>query len=731
MANGKFSNPRPHRDEERQIEEAFRQLTGQQPLKKEPEDVYPLSPQDFALAEEEAFPKPFEDDFELPQPKPAGGAYARDPQPPKQEDFDIRFDDDFFGEEDAPEQRDFLDDALAFISENKKLVLAFLCSAALLMLVLTISIFFKGSTESQNETILNNIYLADISVSGLTKSEAIAVVKEATSQTYSKQPMIINLSGTELVLSPKDTGAKLDIKAAVDAAYAYGRTGSEEQREQIQQELYAQPHIIALLPYLELDKDYIEDTLRTYAEDAGSTLTQTSYGLEGTQPQLSTDKFNENAPTQTLVITIGTPGIGFDAKDVYDQVLDAYSLHQFRVKVEDVESVKDPEPVDLEAIYEEFYIEPVDARVYMQTFKPIAGSYGYGFDMEEAQKLLDKAQFGDQIRIPMEYIEPEILDADMFFRDALGESTVSHISSKERNTNLQLACDAINGKVLDPGEQFSFNDVVGNRTSGKGYKPAFEVIRENNQEGDEILGGGVSQVASALYHSVLLADLQVDYRVNQDFAPGYIKDGLDVDVQWRSPDFQFTNNTGYPIRIEATATKGAVTIQILGTDERDYYIKMESKTTATNEPGTRYKEFPFDNAEGWKDGDVIQEGIAGFTVKTYKYKYNKANGSLLSQDFVAASYYETVDYVVARVKPQETTEAPTEAPTEPSVPPTAPSVPPTEPSTAPTVPPTEPATTPTVPPTQPSDATEPAVFPPENEQSAQQELDSSEEETSA
>ncbi len=695
MASGKFSNPRPHRDEERQIEETFRQLTGKEPVKKTPPQQFDIPVEEAFLPVEEAFPQPFEDSFPIPgepsRPR-TSGAYERKPQPPRQESFDLRFEEELFDGPAEPEDQDFLDKALAFVNENKKLVLAFLCAAAMLMIVLTISIFFKGSKDPYGEKILNNIYIADISVSGLTKKEAVSVVRQATSQTYAVQNMVIDLAGTELALSPRDTGAKLDVQKAVDAAYAYGRTGTEEERQQAQSSLHFQPHVIALLPYLNLDEDYILDTLRSYAEDAGSTLTQTSYGLEGTQPELAADKFNAKAPTQTLVITMGTPGIGFDYQDVYNQVMDAYSLHQFLVTVEDVESAKDPDPIDLEAIYEEFYIEPVDAAINLQTYETIPGSYGYEFDLEEARKLVDNAEFGQELRIPMQYIEPEILDSDMLFRDVLGESTVSHSSDKNRNTNLALACEAINGTVVNPGEQFSFNEVVGNRTSGKGYKSAFEVIRDvSNEEDEEIMGGGISQVASALYHSVLLSDLQVDYRVSQDFAPGYIANGLDVLVEWRTPDFQFSNTTGYPIQIEASASKGKVTIQILGTDERSYYIKMESKVTATQEPGTRYKKFEFDNKEGLADGDVIRDGVAGFTVKTYKCKYDKANGNLLSRDFVATTQYEMVDEIVARVTPEPTTEAATEPATEPTTEST--SEPSTEPSTAPTIQPTDPPET--------------------------------------
>lgn len=715
MSQGKFSNPRPHRDEERQIEQAFRQLTGQEPVKEAEDPVLSRQltselPADLGAAFEPDFDIDFEPEFQTavePTPaSPARGAYEKPPvrDIPKREvpPRNYRPEPVSFEEHFGEGNEDFLDKAMAFIRENKKLVLAFLCAAALLLLVLVVSIFFFGGTNAEPETIFQNVYIADIHVGGMTKNEAISLVKQNTSQTYGSQDMVVDLAGTEIALKPKNTKATLDVKAAVDAAYAYGRTGTEEERERSQAMLRSQPYIIAVLPYLDLDTDYILDTLTSYAEDIGSTLTQTSYGLEGDKPELDGDKFNALAPTQTLVITMGTPGVGFDAGDVYDQVLDAYSLHRFKVTVEDVENVKDPEPIDLEAIYREFYIAPRNASVDMQTFETTPGSYGYGFDMDAAQKLLDRADFGEEIRIPMEYIEPEILNSDMFFQDALGSVKTTHQSESHRDKNIYLACEAINGLVLNPGEKFSFNDVVGQRSAVNGYKSAVEVWGDDEEAA--FIGGGIGQVASTLYHCALLSDLEVTYRVNQDFAPAYIEAGLDVSVGWRSPDFQFVNSTGYPIQIEASGLYGVVEIQILGTDERQYYVEIESVVTDTEKIRRVYEDYEFDNKEKYKDGEVIREGIAGFTVKTYKYKYDKATGDLISKDYIATSQYGGLEQIVARVKPEETTEATTEA-TEPE----------TEPTTAPTTKPTQPPTVPTEPPTVPTEPptapTEPATVP--------------------
>lgn len=766
---GKFSNPRPYRDEERQIEETFRQLTEEKPSprrqKQLPKEEPPLFSQTMQeIQEEPLFSQtlqeivgqeppvvppmlPAEDQPKTPAaptaPKAAAPEVSQEtvmlpkmppqqpqqpqrppvshPQPPAPARKPKRFDllpqdvDAFFDgdgpdleEEPAQQEGDFVDTlgmylgkAIAFCRKNRMMVLIAACGIALALIVGFGAAFLTSAVDSNDGKILDNVLIADINVGGMTKNEAISAVTQAASHTYPVQDMVIDLSGVELRLSPKDTKAALDVTAAVDAAYNYGRTGTQSERDQALADSRTQEHIIGLLPYLELDTDYIQQTLTAYAEDTGSTLTQTAYGLEGAEPELSTDNFNESAPTQTLVITMGSPGIGFDVKEVYDQVLDAYSLHRFLVSVENVESTQDPDPIDLEAIYKEFYIKPVDETINLQTFEVIPGSYGYEFDLKEAQKLVENAEFGQEIRIPMTYIEPKLLDADSFLSDTLGEYQTRQTSNADRNRNLELACNAINGYVMDPGDTLSFSDVLGQRTEARGYKSAPE-----DSGAEETMGGGINQVASTLYYAALLADLDIVSRTNNDFVPSYIDMGLDA-----TANLKIRNNTGFPVSIEARLSGGFVTIRILGTEERDHYVMLEYSISSTKEPQIEYQEFLFDNLEGYVDGDIIMEGVTGYQVKSYKVKYNNQNGRELSRDFITNSQYPTVNQIVAVVEEPVVTEPPTQPPTEPPAP-TETTPPPTQ---APVPPATEPPVTepPAAPETTAPPETAPAVMTPE------------------
>ena len=700
MSEGKFSQPRPHRDEERQIEESFRQLTEDKSRRRKKEytveetiqkTVQKISEQEVSLPEETGLPFECSARLEQTVQMPAEQQPPRRPVPqaqprPRTPQYDLipqDLDAVFEGSKQDPEEivpeeePDFIDKLMHlgdFFRKHQTPVILGICGTAVVLILLFVSLFFTGSKHQEDTVLVGNIYIADVNINGMTKEEAVAAVKEVTDSTYRYKDMVVDLGTAQLTLSPKDTGAQLDAKAAVEAAFAL--TPSQE------------PQYIALLPYLQLHTDYIYEALSAYAQDTGSTLTQTSYGLEGNEPALSADQFNENTPTQTLVIIMGTPGVGFDAKNVYEKVLDAYSLHQFQVTVENVESLGQPDPIDLEAIYEEFYIEPVNASINLQTFETKAGSYGYGFDLEEAKKLVEKAQYGEVLRIPMEYIAPEILDNDAFFKDTLGEYQTRGTGDDNRNKNLQLACNAIHGTVLNPGESLSFRssmNKVGN----------FRTAPEDTGL-EEVERGGITQVASTLYYAALMSDLNIASRSTHAYLPSFIDYGLDA-----AADLKISNSTGYPIRIDAQYEGGYVKVAIAGTEERNYYVMLESSISSSTAAKTVYEDFPYDNDEGYEDGDVIEEGSAGYLVKSYKIKYDRKTGKELSRDFITNSQYPAVDRIVARVEEPET-EPPTEAPTEaPTLPPTT--VPPT------TVPPTTvPPTTapPTEAPTQPPETTE-------------------------
>ena len=271
---------------------------------------------------------------------------------------------------------------------------------------------------------------------------------------------------------------------------------------------------------------------------------------------------------------------------------------------------------------------------------------------------------------------------------------------------MQIACKAINGTILMPGDVFDFNKIVGERTAAKGYKTAPSY---SGAETVMTYGGGICQPSSTIYYCALMADMEIVERACHTYASAYVPYGMDATVNWGTLNFRFRNSSNYPIRIDASAdSKGNVKITIMGTDDKDYYVKMTYEFLAGYEPEDKIISMTQAeaSAKGYKDGQVITSPIWGSKVQSYRCKYSKADDKLISKTKEAISVYSKKDKETVRITDLPT-QAPTEAPTVAPTTPTEPSVTPTEPP-APTDPPaptTPPATEPPAPTTPP--ATEP------------------------
>ena len=136
---------------------------------------------------------------------------------------------------------------------------------------------------------------------------------------------------------------------------------------------------------------------------------------------------------------------------------------------------------------------------------------------------------------------------------------------------MKLAAEKINGVILQPGQTFSYNDVVGQRTKANGFKEAGaysggQVVQE--------VGGGICQVSSALYYCAMVSNLKINTRTCHYFPVAYIEPGMDATVSWGGPDFAFRNSTNYPIKITTSYNDetNQLTITLLGTKTDDHYV---------------------------------------------------------------------------------------------------------------------------------------------------------------
>lgn len=516
---------------------------------------------------------------------------------------------------------------------RKRIVIICLVSLLSLAIVLCAGYLYL-SNISLDWVILDNISVAGVDVGGMTQRQAIDALSAATEDTYGHRNMIVTVLDKTVEI-PAEACSSLKIRSAVWAAYRYGHWGSESKRQEEQHKAITEGHEIDITPYLRLDTKAVKSKLEELGNHFNTTLSQSTYEIIGT------------APDQKLVITLGVPEYGLNLNTLYNTVIAAYNTNRF--EAEGHCGILEPAPVDLNAIHQESYQAPVDASFDKTTFAVIPHENGYGFDLEAAKAQLAEAAYGSTIEIPFRSIEPE-MTADalsaVLFRDTLASYTATSGSSWNRDNNLKLACEAINGTVLYPGEVFSYNDTLGERTPERGYKPAATYMGDKTVD---TYGGGICQVSSTLYYCTLMAELETVMRAEHSYANSYVPLGMDATVYWYSLDFKFKNNTNYPIRIEASASGGSTTVKLIGTDEKDYYIKMESETIDVYGYKTEYKEMPANNPEGYRDGQYITTPYTGYFVKSYRCKYDKQTNELISREFVEDSKYNSRNAVIVKI----------------------------------------------------------------------------------
>lgn len=485
----------------------------------------------------------------------------------------------------------------------RKQIRIFLCFTALIIAVFFLLLVF-AAMDPYDCKIADGVSICGLDVSGMSWWKAQKTVKVTAEKTLLSQPLTVALPQETLTLFPEDTNVKIDTFRILWTAFRAGRGGKEEQTQALR---------LSLLPYLSVNEGYIQGLLQDYASRYDSNLSQSRYALDGPIPELGTDVFDPAAPCPGLRITLGTPEVHLNIQQAYAEILSAYS-HAFHGLLPEVSISVTPEALpevpNPDALFEEFCVLPVNDSLDLQTYEFVPGGYGCAFDLEETRAALAAADFGETLSIPMTYQTPEILGDDVYFRDVLGSCETKHTDDENRNTNLRLVCQILDGLVLQPGEEFSYNGVIGERTEERGFKPA-GAYSGNRLVKD--IGGGVCQGSSTLYNCVLLADLEVTERVCHGFTVNYLPIGLDAAVNWATKtDFKFRNSFHFPIMLKAEVSDGYMKMQILGTDEKDYYIEMKS---------------------GYSEEELR------IYSNSYKYKYDKETGELISKDLEARSSY--------------------------------------------------------------------------------------------
>lgn len=230
---------------------------------------------------------------------------------------------------------------------------------------------------------------------------------------------------------------------------------------------------------------------------------------------------------------------------------------------------------------------------------------------------------------------PAESDAEVQARyKTLASFTTTTTNNSKRNTNVKLSADAINGTVVQPGEEFSFNAVVGQRTAEKGYQAA---AAYNSGEVVQELGGGVCQISSTLYRVAFQAGMEITYRRSHTFEPNYVTPGQDATISWDLPDFRFVNTSEGAIGVRASYSNQKASVSIYGIPVLedgvvwDLYSEKVAELDppeptyiedATLDPGTEKLEKSGSQGSTWVTYKVVlKDGVEIERVKDHEKTY--------------------------------------------------------------------------------------------------------------
>ncbi len=449
-----------------------------------------------------------------------------------------------------------------------------------------IALFTVYNRIEKSQVIQPGVMIKGIDVSGLTKEEAYNKVAAELANKMNDHLVLRYKKNYEYYIDVEQIDGKFDIESAVNLAYSYSKRGSlmKDINEYINISL-TKIDIDPKLIYSDEDLQRYLETIDSYLPDQ---LIQASYFIEDDE----------------LIITNGINGAGIYYDELKKEIVAALQDISFKNSYIEIPTyVEYPEPINVDQIHSEVYTERKNAYYTTEPRAVFADVTGVDFDADRVKGMIDEDPDAEEYVIALDYHKADVTVDDLgmdAFPNLLATFETEYVNNPDRTTNLRLAARKINGKVIMPGETFSYNKVVGKRTRAAGYKSA--AIYRNGEVVDDV-GGGICQVTTTLYNAVTKADLKVTERRNHQFVPTYISAGKDATVSYGSTDFQFVNSRDYPIKLEAYVSDGICKVAIYGlrTDD-EYNITMTSKIikeTSRSIVAEAYKVYR-------RDGEVVK-----------------------------------------------------------------------------------------------------------------------------
>lgn len=508
----------------------------------------------------------------------------------------------------------------------KKRIVAIIVVTSIFVFFLLFSVIF-ALLNINNNKILKNVSIMGIDVGNMTIEEAKEKINKII-ETKQSEELTLKNEEFETTLNLTQIDFKFDLDSAINEAYNIEKNGN------IIKNNYSILFTNLFGNRIECKYEYDEESLDKKIDNISSKMpnvvVENSYYIEDEQ----------------LIIVRGKEGLAIKKENLKNSIIEEMKNieEKYNVITIPTETVQ-PGEINLEKIRNEIYKEPKDAYISKNptTVHPHENGVDFAISIEEAKKIIEEDK--NEYIIPLKITVPKKTVEDLgeeAFPDKLATFTTRYDpSNKNRANNVSISADKIDGTIIMPGETFSYNQTVGERTIAAGYKEA------GAYSGGRVVqdvGGGICQTSSTLYNAVLLANLEIVDRTNHQFLTSYVEAGKDATVTWGGIDFKFKNSRSYPIKIEASAKNGVCEMSIYGIrEETEYEVEIQSEVLSYLPYTTKYEE---DSTLEEGKEVIDQSGYEGCTSETYRIL--KKNGKIISKTLLSKDTYDPMTRIVRK-----------------------------------------------------------------------------------
>lgn len=469
-----------------------------------------------------------------------------------------------------------------------------------------------------------NTYINGQNVSGMTQQEAQRVVTNTFANGYTAKKLMVAAEGKEYTISLAGL-LDLDPADAVREAYAHGHSHFFS-RGMVWMLSHLESQAKNVLPGVKAGSG-LSDRIEASGLLAVDNGTADTYQVSGNK----------------ITFTKGTSGEVPDEAALQQRISTALEKGDYGTTIECPMKRAQPKALDLNQVYNDVVAQPLNATLDpKKDYKVVDAVQGVQFDKKKAKMVIATLKEGESANVKLELTPAKITTADLkakLFRDKLGSYSTRVSGTAARLGNVRLAARRCNGTILLSGDVFSYNKTVGQRTSTQGFRKAGAYL---NGVTIQEVGGGVCQVSSTLYSATVLSNLAITQRTNHSFESAYIPLGMDATVSWNGPDYQFKNNTDYPVKVVTNYSGGVLTCQLWGTKTDDVTVKFTHKVLKTMPYGTVREN---DTSMAVGTSVVSQTGETGYKVQSYRELYD-GHGKLISKKKEAYSFYTKRDKVI-------------------------------------------------------------------------------------